>query len=762
MNFELVQIVLYLLTGGFLVFLAITVVRDNIANRLNRVTSAMLFFAGLGPLFMALAAIVRLSPDSSLGFEESTLYHLRHSWEFFFPLLLLFSWIFPEDRLREFRHDRLKYVIFVPTFLHLALVLFYNQLVNFLSLLQIEPGDRGFVSIILTPIAKLFSFILMSIGAIRTYDEQIFGFLNLIYIVVAIYFLEVGRRMVTNPRLLTQTRVLFRGIRIGLAPWAIAFLGGLLWARVFTPELQSILMIAGALLGCAFLSYATIRYQFLDVQVRFRQSFVYTITSGLLVGLYILLVVESRSFLTPVFGAQAQVVSYAFIIVILLLFQPVNNAIDNVIRSLFIRTRTDHRNIIERFSRQVISLFEPMKLRQIIEDTLKTALLVERVYFVLYDDEVGEYTLARSQDQPRRIILDRDDLLLRGINLLETPTLLQTLGDYLQGSQVAALLQERQVKLVLPMKDAKHMLGFLALTDKVAGYRYSSDDINLLGVLSNQMVTALTNARLYADSLERMRLEEEVSLARQIQLDLLPAQPPSLALCEIAVHSTPSRTVGGDFYDFIQKEDHRIGLVIADASGKGMPAALMITQIQAIIRSEVNNGNLIGDIMTHLNNQVVAATSSEKYVTLFYGELDTRSGDFEYCNAGHNYPVLVRADSSIELLDEGGPIIGAFAGMPYKSATIKVGPDDVLFLFTDGLSEAMDDDGKEYGEERIRRFVQTHRGKDAATIMQAILDDVRTHDATFPPRDDTTIITMKCNTHLKAEATADSHERQVS
>jgi len=753
MNFNLIEIVLYLLAGGFLIFLAITIVRDNILNRLNRITGAMLFFAGLGPLALALADIILLSPDASLGFEDSVLFQLQHLWEFFFPLLLLFSWIFPEDRLREFRHTRLAWIIFIPQILHLVLVLGYDQLSQVLEFLQIEPDQEGFLSLILSPLAKLLSFVSVAVNWVRTYHAELFGTLNVIYTAVAVYFLESGRRSITNPRLEMQTRILFRGIRIGIGPFIVAFVGGLLWPRIVTEDVRSILMVFGALAGSLFLVYATIRYQFLDVQLRFRQSFVYTITSGLLVGLYILVVMESKTMLQPVFGAQAQVISYAFIIVVLLLFQPLNNMIDNLIKSLFIRTRTDHRNIIERFSRQVISLFDPIKLRQIIDDTLKTSLLVERVYFVLFDDEISEYAVAKSQDSPRRIVLNRDDLMLRGINLLDSPTYLNSLQDYMRDSRLAEMLQERQVKLILPMKDAKHMLGFLALTDKVAGYRYSQEDISLLGTLSNQMVTALTNARLYVDSLERTRLEEEVNMARQIQLDLLPSAPPRLDLCQIAVHSTPSRTVGGDFYDFIPISTDRIGVVIADASGKGMPAALMITQIQAIIRSEVNNGNEIGTIMTNLNNQVVTATSSETYVTLFYGELNTCTGEFRYCNAGHNYPALVHPDGTVDLLQEGGPVIGAFASMPYQSASIQIHPGDVLFLFTDGLSEAMDDDGNEYGEERIRQFVSEHRNDEAGSIIDFILDDVRKFDATYPPRDDTTIITLKSNNSSGAHGT---------
>ena len=445
------------------------------------------------------------------------------------------------------------------------------------------------------------------------------------------------------------------------------------------------------------------------------------------------------------FGEQAEVVSYGFIILILLLFQPINSWIDNLIRSMFIRTRTDHRNVLERFSRQVISLFDPQKLRQIIEETLKTTLLVERVHFVLFDDAVGEYAIQPGEGRPRRIVLTRDDLMLRGVNLLDAPTYLRSLSDYKEGSPLAAFLEEQRIRLVLPLKDANDLLGFLALSDKAAGYRYSSEDINLLGVLSNQMVTALTNARLYVDSLERLRLQEEVTMARQIQLGLLPSEPPTGEFFAIAAHSTPSRTVGGDFYDFIPISDHNIGVVIADASGKGMPAALMIAQIQAMVRSEVNNGSPIDAMLKNMNQQTLRSSTAEKYATLFYGELDEQNGRFCYANAGHNYPILVRSDGQVELLKEGGPIIGALPFMEYVSCDVQLQPQDILFLFTDGLSEAMDAEENEYGEDRIRDMLLKHREKEPQTIVEIFLNDLGPPDPTYPPGDDTPIIEIKIN-----------------
>jgi serine phosphatase RsbU (regulator of sigma subunit) len=744
MDLQLVKIVVCFLAGGFLIFLALTVTRDSFVNRLNRVTGAMLLFAGLGPLFVALGTIVQQSAAAE-GFEETTIHHLQYVWELFFPLLLLFSWIFPVNRLRGFKHLRIRYLIFLPQVMHFVLALFFDELANVVQFLETAAAEGGFSSVILQPLSKLASLLFIFVGLLRTYQATIFSAIHLIYLGAAIYFLESGRKLVTNPRLLTQTRLVAWGTRLGGGLYTVTFLGWSFFPEKIPNDLRLALFLAALLIWTGYLIFATIRHQFLDVRLVFRQSFVYTITSALLVGAYILVVVQSKRILRPMFGEQAEVVSYGFIILILLLFQPINNWIDNLIRSMFIRTHTDHRNVLERFSRQVISLFDPQKLRQIIEETLKTTLLVEKVHFVLFDDTVGEYAIQPGEGRPRRTVLARDDLMLRGVNLLDAPTYTHSLSDYKEGSPLATFLEEQRIRLVLPLKDANDLLGFLALSDKAAGYRYSSEDINLLGVLSNQMVTALTNARLYVDSLERLRLQEEVTMARQIQLGLLPSEPPTGEFFTMAAHSTPSRTVGGDFYDFIPISDHNIGVVIADASGKGMPAALMIAQIQAMVRSEVNNGSPIDAMLKNMNQQILRSSTAEKYATLFYGELDGQNGQFCYANAGHNYPILVRSDGQVELLKEGGPIIGALPFMEYTSCDVQLQPQDILFLFSDGLSEAMDTEEHEYGEERIRDLLLQNRNKEPQTIVDIILNDMRSHDPTYPPRDDTTIIAIKMN-----------------
>ena len=154
-------------------------------------------------------------------------------------------------------------------------------------------------------------------------------------------------------------------------------------------------------------------------------------------------------------------------------------------------------------------------------------------------------------------------------------------------------------------------------------------------------------------------------------------------------------------------------------------------------------------MLANVNQQIVKATSSEKYVTLFYGELNTETHEFSYANAGHNYPLLVRSSGEVELLQEGGPIIGAFPNLHYEESTVQLEGDDLLFLFTDGLSEAMNENDEEYTEERICEFIVSHRSHHPQSILQDILADVRTHDPSTPPQDDTTMIALKMNNGLE-------------
>jgi sigma-B regulation protein RsbU (phosphoserine phosphatase) len=257
----------------------------------------------------------------------------------------------------------------------------------------------------------------------------------------------------------------------------------------------------------------------------------------------------------------------------------------------------------------------------------------------------------------------------------------------------------------------------------------------------------MTNVRLYRESLIKQRLEEEMNLARRIQMDLLPKMPPSGPGYAIAAHSQPSRTVGGDFYDFVPAGgDGGFGLVVADVSGKGMPAALLAAQIQAVLRSEVINRRDVAETMTNVNNLVAGLSSSSgKFATVFYGAFHPATREFVFSNAGHNYPVLVRADGRHEFLETGGTVIGAFEGNRYQSSTVILGPNDLLFFYTDGLSEAHNAADEEFGEQRIIDYIVSNRDRSPNEIRDGIIHQVTDFVDADVTEDDTTVIVLKMN-----------------
>ncbi len=734
----------YFVFGGILLFLAYTIIRDNPSVRANRITGAMLFFAGLGPIFLALGVIVKPNVAAEAPFEESFVYNLFYIWELFFPTLLLFSWVFPIDRLSYMKRRRLRYLIFFPQVFHILLVLLFRNPERILDLFEVESGE-GFLSLILEPISYLMKWVVLGFSLLLSSEAALFSFINLIYVGLAVYFLIRGKALIENKQVRRQTNVLIWGISVSVILLTAAVLIPKLFSIQVSDAFMDISMILVLLTGGGSIAWSIVRHQFLDVSIIFRQSLAYTVTSGILVGVYILLVGQMDRFVTYLFGAETKIVNIAFIVLALILYQPIINRIDDLIKKLFMKTRADYRTVLGHLSRSMISVFDPARVRSIIEKTLQTTILIEHVYFVMYDDVLMEYVLLASEGFPTRSIINREDPLLGAIGQLEAPQPLDRMGGYGKDSNLFLQLSKRRVQLILPLKDSDHLLGFLALTEKVSGYRYNTEDLTVLGVISNQLVTSLTNARLYADSLEKQVLEEEITMARQIQVELLPKKPPASNTFDLKALSIPSQTIGGDFYDFINHGDGKFSIVIADASGKGVPAALLVAQIQAMLHSEIQNKNELARILQNINEYVVASTTAEKYATLFYGEFIPDGRVFRYANAGHNYPMLVRADGSHEMLSKGGMLIGAFSGASYETSEVSLNDDDLMVFYTDGLSEAQNEKDEEYGEKRILDFVRDHRHLSPDDIIDGILKDVGRFDVSDPPRDDTTIIILKAN-----------------
>jgi sigma-B regulation protein RsbU (phosphoserine phosphatase) len=232
-------------------------------------------------------------------------------------------------------------------------------------------------------------------------------------------------------------------------------------------------------------------------------------------------------------------------------------------------------------------------------------------------------------------------------------------------------------------------------------------------------------------------------LAYKIQTDLLPGEAPVIDGYDLAGRSIPAKTVGGDYFDFIPLEEHRLAVCLGDVVGKGMPAALLMANLQATLRAQAVDASTAEHCIRRSNRLMFNSTDVDKFVTLFYGILCSETHELRYCNAGHNYPIHVRANGDTSRLTVGGLVLGALEDFDFREAAIPLEPDDVLVVFSDGISEATNENGDEFGEDHLAEIVRLHRGESAARIIESVMQAVREHTGDGQQSDDITIVVIK-------------------
>lgn len=296
--------------------------------------------------------------------------------------------------------------------------------------------------------------------------------------------------------------------------------------------------------------------------------------------------------------------------------------------------------------------------------------------------------------------------------------------------------------LVMPVRARDgRIVGVLELLNKRGG-SFDDADIEFLDGISVHAAIALDNARLHRESLERQRLERDLALARTIQQGLLPEAPPRLQGFDVAVRHEACYYVGGDYYDFLALPGGVHAFVIADVEGKGASSALVMSNLQATLRTLVKHVHALEGVMFYLNEALCESTRGEKYLTLFLGLLDVSRRRLHYINAGH-LPPLVVGDAGTRLLQEGGPVVGLFPGQRYSRGFVQLQPGDVVVACTDGISETSNAADEQYGSERLAVVARDERDLPAAAIVDAIFGDVDCFAGGAARRDDRVALALK-------------------
>jgi serine phosphatase RsbU (regulator of sigma subunit) len=309
-------------------------------------------------------------------------------------------------------------------------------------------------------------------------------------------------------------------------------------------------------------------------------------------------------------------------------------------------------------------------------------------------------------------------------------------------------LKEIGLRLAVPLRAKDEITGILLLGPPLGRNRYSSADKDLMRVYSQQLALMIENARLTERALEHEKIRQDVALAAEVQDRLLPQKSIETEAITVAAFTLPARGIGGDCYDFLDLADNGVGIALADVAGKGIAAALIMAALQASLRIIVAEDLIApAQIAAKLNGFLHRSTRSESYATFFYAQFDAKARQLRYVNAGHNPPFFVHRSASraavIEELKDGGTIVGMFPDSEYQERRIDIRPGDMLFVFTDGVTDAMNPNQEAFGEERLKALVRQIAHLSVAQIISRTSQELRTWMRDAPQFDDLTFIVVK-------------------
>lgn len=292
----------------------------------------------------------------------------------------------------------------------------------------------------------------------------------------------------------------------------------------------------------------------------------------------------------------------------------------------------------------------------------------------------------------------------------------------------------------------------IVLSDKVVGSlnlesnrhdAFDSGDKAALEAFAAQAAISIERAKMHQKLLESQKIDQQLEIAREIQTTFLPKEAPKIAGYDIHGLNIPSGQVGGDYFDFIEIVSGQIGIAIADVVGKGIPAALIMASFRASLIAEIRNNYSIRTICEKVNALLVESLQPGDFVTAVYGVLDAKNHIFTFSNCGHNQPILLRADDTVEYLQEGGPIFGVIYPAEFEERPIFLNPNDVIVMYTDGVTEVLDENDNEFGPERLMDMIRANRKLTSAEISQKIIDAVHDFAADDQLFDDLTMVVVK-------------------
>lgn len=729
---------IYLLVAGLVFLLGFVILREAPRERLNRATALMLFFAGLGSVLGAIGFILESISTVRVG-SNDLLRSFNYLWELFFPSLLYFACVFPNENRLIRRVPFAAGWIFAPHVAHLCLMVLGSQGALW-GRVTAGLARNGVGSALLTygriPFELVFRF-----------HQLLFSMVNLFYIAIALTLLWLSFRRATNTLIRTQVRTIFSGLASCAGLYAIAVPIPTLLNHAWPPIVRSTLIVAALILGSGSIAYSIVRHRFLDANLIARKSILYAATSGFLIGVYVTIIRQVDAMLVTAPGYDTTVFKTAMLLLALVLFQPIFSWLEDVLDRYFLRDRGDHRTILRRMSAEVLTVLELDTLAETILATLRDGVPARTTVLLIAPERGaaiargfgGGVELAEIAGIPHAALVRFFD----GVPLLRREEVRPRAEERGVREQLDPILRAEPY-LLFPLRHAGELLGLIALGRKITEMRYTAEESALLQTLANQSSVAIKNGFLYRETLAKSILEEELAVARRIQQQFLPQSLPRMPRLDLAALNLQTREVGGDYYDLVDVGCGEYLVVIADVAGKGVPAALLASMVQASIRTQAQDRKPVGELMGRLNRLVYESTPDDRFATCFLARVGGGAAEIQFTNAGHNFPIVLPAAGGWRYLEDGGIPLGVWPEFSYPEASARLQPGDSLLLYTDGITDARNRDGEDYGDERLQRLAaRLPRDHSAEEIIRAVVEDVSRFTGGADQADDITLVALK-------------------
>ncbi len=541
-----------------------------------------------------------------------------------------------------------------------------------------------------------------------------------------------------------QINLVMWGSGIGLGMLGTLILVFSLFSNWFQshPNVTMTMLEAGfvaMLLPPVAFAYAFGRWRLLEVESKIRRGTRYVLITGTFTAVFAVIGFSVGMFITRDLMRENPMMTVLVAITATALFIPALKRFQSLIERRVYPERQRLRQLIRDFLQRSLTLPDKSAFWCELEDRLREGLLVEQVVPVTRATQSGIYHIRGENRTP---FLANSDFIA-SLRRESRPLLVD---EMIASSRVtvtpdeAEWLTDQSVVLVLPLVAQSQLVGFIGISRKQEKEDYSAEELRILNSLAPQIALASENIRLIEDNVEKQRLEEQMRMARLIQQGFLPHNLPETKGLSVAARSKFSLEVAGDYYDVIALESGETVVAVGDVSGKGAGAAMLMANLQASLRTAVGISSTLRHTVGRVNDLIFRNTPPEQYITFFVAVFDPVSRSLTYVNAGHNPPAILRSNGQTVMLDTGGIVLGCIPGVAYQEATISMSPGDMIVMYTDGVSEAMNAAEEEFTDARVVEFASSRRHLTPAELVAALEREIISHRGKDSFDDDFTVL----------------------